>query len=200
MNKPQKDNRLFDNNFLEGLSKTNAYLVIIVYMSISLGITSYGVVKLELSIIIQAIIFISGLIFFSLTEYVIHRYIFHSHELKTNRNFSNRLHQIHHDRPRDKKRLALPLLVGLVFASVVYFLFWLMLRIYAPFFFSGFILGYALYLLVHYLIHTRRQPNNILRALWINHHSHHYEDHKRAFGVTSPLWDIIFKTMPEKFK
>ena len=200
MNNSQNDNRLFDNSILEKLSKTNAYLVIIVYMAISIGIIFYGAIKMELSIIFQVALFFAGLIFYSLIEYVIHRNIFHSIKQQNNANLSNRLHQIHHDRPRDKKRLALPLPVGLILAFLLYFLFWLLLGIYTPFFYSGFIIGYSLYLLIHYFIHTRRPPNNIFRKLWINHYTHHFKDATKAYGVTSPFWDIIFKTTPDKTK
>jgi sterol desaturase/sphingolipid hydroxylase (fatty acid hydroxylase superfamily) len=27
---------------------------------------------------------------------------------------------------------------------------------------------------------------------------HHYQQNDAAFGVSSPLWDVIFRTMPDK--
>jgi len=194
MKKSLNDNRIFDNNILERLSKTNAYLIIIAYTVISLVILFYSSFKTDLSILFQITLFIAGLIFYSFIEYVVHRYLFHSNKTANKGNLSNRLHHIHHDRPRDKKRLALPLPIGLILAFLLYLLFWLILGNYTPFFFPGFIIGYALYLLIHYFIHTRRPPKNMFRVLWTNHYFHHYKDDKKAFGVTSPLWDIIFKT------
>ena len=196
MKASETDNRIFQNNFLERLSKTNAYFIIIAYIILSVGLLIYFSFKTDISILFQITLFFAGLIFFSFIEYMVHRYLFHSDKPSDKRSFSYRLHHIHHDHPRDKKRLALPLPVGLLLASVLYVLFWLLLGNYTPFFFPGFIIGYALYLLIHYLIHTKRPPNNIFRILWKNHNIHHYKDDNKAYGVTSPIWDLIFKTKP----
>ena len=63
-------------------------------------------------------------------------------------------------------------------------------------FLAGFLMGYAAYLAVHYSIHAFNVPNNFLKTLWHHHSIHHYREPDRAFGVTSPLWDHIFGTMP----
>lgn len=196
MKTSKNNNRVFENEFLEKFSKTNAYVVIIAYIVIATGIFIYFSIASELFILFQISLFFAGLICFTFTEYVVHRYLFHSTKSSDKINFSYRLHHIHHDHPSDKKRLALPLPVGLVVASVLYFIFWLLLGNYTPFFFPGFIIGYALYLLIHYLIHTRRPPNNIFKILWRNHNIHHFKDDTKAYGVTSPFWDILFRTTP----
>jgi sterol desaturase/sphingolipid hydroxylase (fatty acid hydroxylase superfamily) len=196
MKTSENGNRVFENEFLEKFSKTNAYVVIIAYIVIATGIFIYFSLASKLSVFFQISLFFAGLICFSFTEYMVHRYLFHSSKSSDEANFSYRLHHIHHDHPGDKKRLALPLPVGLVVASVLYFIFWLLLRQYTPFFFPGFIIGYALYLLIHYLIHTRRPPNNIFKILWRNHNIHHFKDDTKAYGVTSPFWDILFRTTP----
>jgi sterol desaturase/sphingolipid hydroxylase (fatty acid hydroxylase superfamily) len=59
------------------------------------------------------------------------------------------------------------------------------------------VLGYAGYLFVHYIVHAYPPPKNRLKQLWINHSVHHYKDGKKAFGVSPPLWDYVFGTMPE---
>ena len=50
----------------------------------------------------------------------------------------------------------------------------------------------------HYSVHAFPPPKNILKHLWINHALHHYQQSNAAYGVSSPLWDLFFKTMPEK--
>jgi sterol desaturase/sphingolipid hydroxylase (fatty acid hydroxylase superfamily) len=30
--------------------------------------------------------------------------------------------------------------------------------------------------------------------------THHFADHDGGFGVSSPLWDLVFQTMPAKKK
>jgi sterol desaturase/sphingolipid hydroxylase (fatty acid hydroxylase superfamily) len=27
---------------------------------------------------------------------------------------------------------------------------------------------------------------------------HHFQDHRYGFGVSSPLWDVVFGTLPRK--
>ncbi|MEX2379667.1 MAG: sterol desaturase family protein, partial [Vicingaceae bacterium] len=41
-------------------------------------------------------------------------------------------------------------------------------------------------------------PKNFLKQLWIHHSIHHYQEDDKAFGVSSPLWDYVFGTMPSK--
>jgi sterol desaturase/sphingolipid hydroxylase (fatty acid hydroxylase superfamily) len=62
----------------------------------------------------------------------------------------------------------------------------------------GFLVGYAFYLSVHYMVHVYQPPKNFLKVLWINHAVHHYKHGEYVFGVSSPLWDYIFGTMREK--
>ena len=27
---------------------------------------------------------------------------------------------------------------------------------------------------------------------------HHFQDHRYGYGVSSPLWDVVFRTLPHK--
>ena len=65
-------------------------------------------------------------------------------------------------------------------------------------FLPGFLVGYASYLFVHYIVHAYAPPKNFFKALWVNHSIHHYKDNTVVFGVSSPLWDYVFRTMPKK--
>ena len=65
-------------------------------------------------------------------------------------------------------------------------------------FLPGFIVGYASYLSVHYMVHAYPPPKNFFKALWVNHGVHHYKDGEVVFGVSSPLWDYIYGTMKLK--
>lgn len=188
--------RLFSNPLLEKLSRTNAWLVIISLVILSLLVFTYGYLKVLLPALMKPALFLVGFLFFTLAEYLIHRFLFHYEGESSDKNLIMKMHGIHHAHPTDKKRLTLPLAVAIALASIVFFVLWVLLGRYAWFFFPGFIMGYAFYLLVHYLIHTRRPPKGVLRILWKNHHIHHYKDAKKAYGVTTPFWDIVFKTMP----
>ena len=61
---------------------------------------------------------------------------------------------------------------------------------------AGMILGYLSYELVHYAIHRSKWFRVYLRPLVRHHLYHHHKDDGRCYGVTTPLWDWIFGTMP----
>ena len=108
------------------------------------------------------------------------------------------LHGAHHDYPKDKTRLAMPPIVSVALASVFFIFYRLLLGKLGIPFTAGFVAGYASYLCVHYSVHAFPPPKNFLRFLWIHHALHHYQQSDAAYGVSSPLWDFFFRTMPEK--
>ena len=191
---------LFENNLIERFSRTNCYLVITLYYISAIAIIIIGGMKLNTHSFIQLIHTMAGLTVFSLMEYLIHRFLFHSKNSDDMNSWTYKLHNIHHDHPRDKKRLALPLPLGIIFGTLLYLFMWIFLGSTTPFFFSGFIIGYGTYLLVHYRIHIKKPPKNILKYWWKHHHIHHYKDRTKAYGVTTPLWDVIFGTLPKTKK
>ena len=60
--------------------------------------------------------------------------------------------------------------------------------------FGGFIHGYLTYDLLHYFIHRGRMPTRLGRFLRQYHLVHHYTTPDRHYGVSSPLWDVVFRT------
>jgi sterol desaturase/sphingolipid hydroxylase (fatty acid hydroxylase superfamily) len=48
---------------------------------------------------------------------------------------------------------------------------------------------------MHYAIHAWNPPFTWMKALWRNHHLHHYKNVELGFGVSSTLWDHVFGTM-----
>ena len=62
--------------------------------------------------------------------------------------------------------------------------------------FAGFLLGYLIYDMAHYHIHHHRSNNRLSLALRRYHYRHHFQQSDRGFGVTSPLWDRVFRTCP----
>ncbi len=157
-----------------------------------------GLVWYNQNVLASISLFIVGAFFFTLVEYLVHRYFYHM-EPSTPRKARLQyvFHGIHHDHPRDKKRLALPPLMSLLVAAMFVGLFRLILGESGFAFGGGFMAGYATYLLVHYAIHVYNPPKNILGTIWKHHNIHHFVGDTGAFGVSSPLWDHVFGTMPE---
>jgi len=192
---------LFNNPILERLSRTNTAIPVSIFLSFSAFLMVWGFIYSQYSALTQILVFFIGLLLFSLIEYQVHRYVFH---MITNTRLREKIqylfHGVHHEFPKDTSRLAMPPVVSVVIVTLLYFTFKLIMGDYTYGFLPGFITGYSLYLIVHYVVHAYQPPNNFLKALWINHGIHHYKDHERAFGVSSPLWDYVFRTTPKKSK
>jgi sterol desaturase/sphingolipid hydroxylase (fatty acid hydroxylase superfamily) len=112
-------------------------------------------------------------------------------------------HGIHHAQPQCKTRLVMPPVVSIPMALLFYGLFSLVLskligaslRV-APVF-AGFISGYLAYDLTHYATHHLPMRKGFGKFLKRYHNQHHYKTPNQRFGVSSPLWDIVFGTKPE---
>jgi 4-hydroxysphinganine ceramide fatty acyl 2-hydroxylase len=89
-------------------------------------------------------------------------------------------------------------LISVLYTLIFYAVFSFLMGEYTLYFLPGILLGYAAYLVVHYMVHVYQPPKNFLKVLWFNHAVHHYKDPDVAFGVSSPLWDYLFGTMPQK--
>lgn len=190
---------IFKNPTLERLTHTHIAIPITIFLIIATGLLIYGFSYGFLNVISAVGLFLAGWLAFSLVEYMAHRYIFHMEpttELK--RNIQYTFHGNHHDFPKDKSRLAMPPIVSLFLASFFFFVFKLVFGTLVFGIVAGFLFGYALYLFVHYAVHAYAPPKNFLKTLWIHHSIHHYKDPERAYGVSSPLWDYILGTMPER--
>ncbi|MDA0195927.1 MAG: sterol desaturase family protein [Bacteroidetes bacterium] len=191
--------RLFDNPFLEKITRTRTVVPITLFFIISGGLLFWGYSREFLAISTLIEMFLMGWLVFSLIEYAVHRYVFHM-ETNTIRRveIQYKVHGIHHDYPKDKERLAMPPVLSLPISLILYFIFNALMGSAVFGFLPGFLVGYALYLFVHYAVHAYQPPKNFLKVLWINHGIHHYKDHERAFGVSTPLWDYVFRTMPKR--
>ncbi|MEQ9007606.1 MAG: sterol desaturase family protein, partial [Ekhidna sp.] len=112
--------------------------------------------------------------------------------------FAYTVHGVHHDYPKDKDRLAMPIPLSLALSTGFFFLFQFIMGVNVFGFLPGFLMGYAYYLWIHYMVHAFQPPKNFWKVLWVHHGIHHYKDPGNAFGVSSPFWDLVFGTMPKK--
>ncbi len=185
--------------FLEIFTRTHILVPVTLFVVIAIGLMGYAFQENLLNPLNLASLFFGGLLFFTLFEYIMHRYTFHmSTNTKLKATIQYAFHGIHHEYPKDKGRLAMPPLLSLTISTVLFLLFRLAMGNYVFGFLAGFLVGYSAYLGVHYMVHAFRAPNNIFKVLWINHGIHHYKDDHLAYGVSSPLWDWVFGTLPKR--
>ena len=160
---------------------------------------TYGFREGYINVVSSILLFVGGLLTFTLIEYIMHRFVFHLiPKTPKQEEFAYKVHGVHHDFPKDKDRLAMPVPLSILLATGFFFLFKLIMGNLVYAFLPGFVVGYAAYLGVHYMVHAFQPPKNFFKILWVHHAKHHYKEPERAFGVSSPFWDQIFRTMPRK--
>jgi hypothetical protein len=133
-----------------------------------------------------------GAVGWTLIEYVLHRFVFHGASATRLGAKEHRKHhaQVDYFAPWWQKALA-----ALAATAVV-----LPLAIVARgatiglFFTAGFIGMYLLYEILHRRAHTHPPAGPYGRWLRRNHFAHHFVDPRRGQGVTTPVWDRVFRT------
>jgi sterol desaturase/sphingolipid hydroxylase (fatty acid hydroxylase superfamily) len=191
--------QLFENPILEKLSRTHISIPLTIFFLYASTLLYWSITHTSLSAGITISMFILGFIAFTWVEYMIHRYLFHmSTFTKWREKFQYTVHGVHHEFPKDKERLAMPPVLSVTIATILLLLFRLVMGDFAFSFLPGFLVGYAFYLAVHYMVHVYQPPKNFLKTLWINHAVHHYKHGEYIFGVSSPLWDYVYGTLKEK--
>lgn len=195
---PTDSGRMFKSPVVEALTRAHISVPLTSFYGVSALVLWWSIARLHLPVISCVALFVVGAFFFTWVEYTVHRYFYHMRTDSPRRTrIQYMFHGVHHDHPRDKKRLALPPIGTLVVAALFIGLFRLVLGPYGFAFGGGFMAGYATYLALHYAIHVYSPPHNFLKAVWKHHNLHHFVGDTAAFGVSSPLWDHVFGTMPE---
>jgi sterol desaturase/sphingolipid hydroxylase (fatty acid hydroxylase superfamily) len=189
----------FNNPVLDNLTRTHISVPVSIFIILSAALLYYAYLHTTLQGWLIPFLFLGGWLFWTFLEYIAHRYLFH---MGTSTERRKRLqyvfHGVHHEYPKDKTRLAMPPFFSLLLAGVFFSIFYLLMDTKVFGFLPGMLTGYATYLFVHYIVHAYPPPANIFRMLWVNHSIHHYKDNTVVFGVSSPLWDYVFGTMPKK--
>ena len=185
---------MFDHPLLERLSVAHPAFPVAVYLPVGVWLAWHSWrTGLGATAVLAA--YLAGLFVWSLLEYGAHRGSFH-HEPTTEGQvaYGYLVHGVHHAYPDDSRRWVMPLIVTVPISALFYLLFRVVLGRVGDPFFGGFIHGYLTYDLLHYFIHRGRMPTRLGRFLRQYHMAHHYAAPDRHFGVSSPLWDLVFRT------
>ncbi|MDZ4666431.1 MAG: sterol desaturase family protein [bacterium] len=192
----EKKGKLFKNSFLESLTKANAWLAALVYFLYWLLLLCFHYNFESHSFVEGISIYLFAVLFWTLFEYLAHRFLFH---FVTEQPILKRahflIHGVHHEFPKDIERLVMPPIPGTLLTLFLLGFFYLIIPSSAFIFTAGFVNGWAIYVYIHYMVHAYK-PIKGLKFLWTHHAKHHYQDGSKAYGVSSPIWDQIFGTMP----
>ena len=135
---------LFKSDFLNFFSRVHPAIPAVIFLPVVVAMEWVGVDR-GYAAWQLALLTLAGVGVWTLTEYWLHRLVFH---WEPDNAFGRRMHfiihGIHHDHPNDKMRLVMPPSVSIPLAALFFFAFWLILGDAAFPVFGGFLLGYLL--------------------------------------------------------
>lgn len=186
--------RMFETALFERFSRAHPSMPALVYGPVAAGSILLATQRSPSWYVIRNVIL--GYLAWTLTEYWLHRLLFHlpiSGPKTARLHFL--IHGVHHDYPWDKTRLVMPLGASFFLCILTYAVFRLLLgpvSMLAPF--GGFVLGYVLYDTVHWYVHAHSPRRGLLGWIRREHFLHHFKDPATRFGVSCPWLDSVFRT------
>jgi sterol desaturase/sphingolipid hydroxylase (fatty acid hydroxylase superfamily) len=137
---------------------------------------------------------LTGVLLWTLIEYALHSRFFHDPPARLG--WMSVSHGSHHDEPDDPDRIVARLSFSFPIAAFLFPLFSLILwdARWGALVMVGLIVGYLAYEVIHFSIHRVPTVRRLLKPLASHHLHHHYADPTRCFGVTTRLWDWVFRT------
>lgn len=187
--------RFFRSRLLEAFTRSPPWLPYLLVGPVALWLLGGALVS-SLSTLGLIALVAGGVLIWTLVEYLMHRFLFHlPASSRAGRLVSFLVHGHHHLHPDDGRRIAatplqfasLALLVGGALRLTVGEPGWTALT-------AGFLVGYLGYEAIHWIAHHGRPRSRLLRAIRRHHLRHHHEEPNRRWGISSPLWDRVFRT------
>ncbi len=196
--------RLFKSDFLEFFTHITPLAVVILWSPVILFFLARAVLAGDGGTLLRVPAgLLGGHFLWTFIEYSVHRWVFH---FRPRTAWQERViflfHGIHHAQPQCKTRLVMPPVVSVPMAFAVYGLLDVLASrlLGAPQWidplFAGSVIGYLAYDLIHYGTHHWPMHGRVLKYLKRHHMLHHFKTPDQRFGVSSPLWDLAFGTLP----
>ena len=205
INHDEEPIRLFKSDYLEFFTHIHPIAVLVLFVPVVVFFMAQDLTESGAGAH-KAILgaFVAGIFVWTLSEYVLHRFVFH---YEPKQPWLQRvwylIHGVHHEQPQCKTRLVMPPILSIPLAFFFYGLIRLVVgtilgmpRMTGPVF-AGFLTGYLWYDMVHYAEHHLPMTWGFLKYLKRYHLRHHFKNPNHGFGVSSPIWDVVFGTKPK---
>lgn len=205
--------RMFRSDLLEATTYVYPWVPHLIYVpiiAVLLWISPLGVLG-------STFYFAIGLLIWTFIEYLLHRFAFHApdeimketHEISAGLALNEPVipalptmrhviyfifHGVHHEYPSDSMRLVMPPVASLPMGVVAWFIFSMIFGGKAIPAFAGLLVGYLIYDTMHFVLHHKSVPTAFGKLIKKAHMRHHFLEPDEDYGVSSPLWDIIFRT------
>ena len=130
-----------------------------------------------------------GLLTWTLIEYLVHRFVLHQIPGLQD------MHQAHHDETQELIGTPTPVSLPLLLIAVLWPMTYALGTSLALLWFAGFLIGFIAYTFVHYAVHHLSSGGRRwLKQLKFQHNIHHHGTSNQNFGVSTSLWDHVFRT------
>jgi sterol desaturase/sphingolipid hydroxylase (fatty acid hydroxylase superfamily) len=198
--------RLFKSDFLEFFTHIHPVTVLILFVPVVIYFMASALIAgvAQVPAMSAFTAYAAGFLVWTLSEYLLHRFVFH---YEPSAPWLQRvwylIHGVHHEQPQCKTRLVMPPILSIPLAFLFYGLFALVvgtafrLPLLVGPSFAGFLTGYLCYDMLHYAEHHLSMRWGFLKHLKLYHLRHHYKNPNHGFGVSSPIWDVVFRTKPK---
>jgi 4-hydroxysphinganine ceramide fatty acyl 2-hydroxylase len=187
---------MFESDLFDFFSRTHPAVVPILFVPATTALVWYSVARAGVGLGMTAGLFVSGVAYWSLLEYWLHRTFFHwVPQAGWGERMHFLVHGVHHKWPRDKYRLVMPPAVSIslffIFGAVNF-------AIGGPRYgwalHAGLTFGYMFYDLMHFYVHHYNPKSKYLLNLKKHHMLHHFKHPDKRYGVSSKFWDYVFRT------
>lgn len=190
---PHPRAKLFDSPLLERLTVLSVRRFVVLWAVLLPAIAIAGI--LVAPVLWAPLLMLAGVLFWTVTEYALHRYVFH---FRSNSDLMRRatfiIHGNHHADPNDPLRNLMPPIVSIPVGGLIWALAWWVFGPAGTWFFFGFMSGYVAYDLVHYACHQKPMKGPLGRMLKAHHMRHHHSRTHGNYAITGIIWDRVFST------
>jgi len=189
--------KVLESDFLERYIGTSHWVMPGVWFIPLIGLCLFdAAARPEVTWPLAALGWLAGVLTWTLVEYLLHRWLFHIPPVRQPliREVQYMMHGYHHDFPDDPGRLVAPPILSWPLAVVVGALHWLALGPWWTLVFAGTLTGYLAYDWMHYYTHHAVPRSRFGKFMRRFHLEHHYRTANSQFGLSSPLWDLVFRS------
>ena len=139
---------------------------------------------------------VAGALLWTLVEYALHRWLFHLPPARNAvvREVQYMLHGYHHEFPDDPGRLVAPPILSWPLAVGVALAYWAAFGPWWTALLAGTFTGYLGYDWMHYYTHHAVPKSRFGKFMRRFHLEHHFRTANSQFGLSSPLWDLVFRS------
>lgn len=184
---------------MSGPARNHFRAIMAIYPAAFVVLLGFGALRLGIGDWAWLLWLAAGLLLWTLIEYGMHRFVFHYWAPKV-RPRQVPPHLRHHETPREAEFILTPISFSLPMAAVVAGGLRLALGSWerAATVIAGVIAGYLAYEILHLRMHTSSSSGALIQWMRRHHFRHHFIDPDACFGVTTPLWDVVLRTFPQR--